>query len=153
MVSCFYLVRGHANLPRSYRPLWLRIPLSGVCADFMNSSGGQIRVNITHACGHTRRPAAYPGASFEDWKRKLEQSDCPDCWLKKQPPTFTLRTRQQGGYAIDVSRGYPIKGVLSGRGYFFQRPRWIKHFETEAQREDEIRWIREQGYKVTDAEA
>jgi hypothetical protein len=114
----------------------------------MGVSGGQIRVDITHACGHKETPTVYPGASLNGWKRKLEETDCPTCWLKKQPPKFSLRTRQQGGYAIDVSRGYPIKDVLGDRGYFFQRPRWIKHFVTEAQREHEIVWIREQGYEV-----
>jgi hypothetical protein len=86
----------------------------------------------------------YAGKSVDTWVADLEATDCPTCWLKKQPPTFHLRTSPLG-LAIDVSRGYPLRETLKARGYWFQRPMWRIWFKHESDRQGEVLWLRSQG--------
>ena len=102
---------------------------------------------VTHKCGHSQNFTVFE-ADKEVWLSDLAESDCSSCWLKKQPPSFSLRTSATLGPAIDVMMGYPIREELKARGYRFQRPRWMKWFHTEAEREEELLWARERGFEV-----
>ena len=106
---------------------------------------GQTKVPVVHQCGHSRMVSLFEGKSVETRIADLQGTDCPTCWLAKQPPTFCLRTAQSGRLAIDISRGYPIREHLRARGYRFQRPMWRIWFSREAERQEEILWLRANG--------
>jgi len=109
----------------------------------MNPGNGKTKYAVTHTCGHSRTVAMFEGEKNQ-WIKDLESSDCPTCWLAKQPPTFHLRTSPVG-LAIDVSRGFPLRDTLRLRGYRFARPHWRIWFRRESDRAAEVRWLRSQG--------
>jgi hypothetical protein len=114
------------------------------------AGNGKTPWRVTYACGHSETVALYAGNAAGQWLTQLESNDCSACWLKKQPPVFSLRMSAAKGPAIDVSRGYPIREELKQRGYYFKRPSWMKWFRNEAEREQELAWARSCGYQISD---
>ena len=113
----------------------------------MNRGNDRTKHRVTHQCGHERTVSVFEGKSLEQWVSKLEATDCPSCWLKKQPVVFSSRISTRGP-AIDVFGGFPIREELKARGYSFRRPCWTKWFETELERDQELDWVRESGYEI-----
>ena len=113
-----------------------------------NLGSGRVKHRIRHKCGHERTHQVFEAPSLEPWREQLEASDCTACWLKKQPPQFSRRTAQSGVLAVDVLLGYPIKEQLKDRGYWFQRPRWIKHCSDSAEQDQEIAWAQGSGFSI-----
>jgi hypothetical protein len=116
-----------------------------------NPRFGKIKYSINHKCGHTRMVPMFEGKSVDTWTADLEATDCPKCWLAKQPPTFHLRTSPVG-LAIDVSRGFTLRENLRLRGYRFSRPHWRIWFKRESDRAAEVRWLLSQGAQESRAE-
>jgi len=109
---------------------------------------GKTKHSVKHKCGHSRMVPMFDGNSVDTWMANLEATDCPACWLAKQPPFFLLRTAQSGQLAIDISRGYPLRENLRARGYRFQRPLWRIWFSREADRQGEVLWLRANGVQA-----
>jgi hypothetical protein len=116
----------------------------------MNPGTGKTKYEVTHKCGHSRIVGRFEGEENQ-WIANLEATDCPKCWLAKQPSTFHLRTSPVG-LAIDVSRGFPLRDNLRLRGYRFARPHWRIWFKRESDRAAEVRWLLSQGAHESRAE-
>lgn len=114
---------------------------------------GKIKQTVMHECGHQCSVAMFEHLSMEAWLANLAATDCPKCWLKKQPPTFVGRTVQSGLFAVDVMRGYPIRQELQERGYGFQGPRLVKWFRIESEREQESAWAGGHGFTISREES
>jgi hypothetical protein len=51
-------------------------------------------------------------------------------------------------HSVSVTRGYPIRTELQGRGYWFRRPNWKRRFVTGAERAQEIARIEASGFTL-----
>jgi len=108
-------------------------------------------MKIVHKCGHTGYSSVF-GTEEAIAKRvtELENGDCTDCWLRKQPPGFLIKPLGAAGVVVVASYCYTIREELSARGYYFTQRAWRKKLTTQAQEEAERLWITERGFSIAE---
>lgn len=129
------------------------------------------KYTVTHTCGHDKTYHLFGPHKDRDRKTEwLAELTCPRCRANNEGPTaYVTRHLHDGadGATIDVVNSFEVKDVLKSRGYRFgserintysgtdllkilgnkPRPSWYIVLEKQ-QVDDEIAWLREQGWSV-----
>lgn len=128
---------------------------------------------VKHTCDHSHTYSLF--GPHKDRERKIEwlsEQECPRCRNESSGPVAYITRHSHDGAdqaTIDVVNSYAVKDLLKSRGYRFGAERvvtytgndllkaaaskliaaWYIHLE-KLQVDDEIGWLREQGWTIID---